>query len=342
MQYGDQEKMLTIENWGCFKMDGGRAGGAGLQFWGCSNMGAVNCTDIPYMGRSAIDNFNVASKGLRGTFASCSNLVRINRIADWPVRGDGVIANILFDGCTKLQFGDLGTGIIDLTGWDMKASRTLERMFSNCAAFNGKVPPNIGTAGTGFSAMRTEQMFNGCTNFTGTNGNEIQSWKFDAGFAANGRTDRMFKNCPVFNADISGWNPSKIINMDEMFENATSFNQNIGGWDVSNVNRMIDMLSGASSFDQDISSWNVNAWSVATAGGSTTALGRNLPPNNFQLSTANYNALLIAWDSSYTFPSWPGGTVDFGDSQYSLGTAAATARANLITTWGAILDGGGV
>ena len=207
VQYGDQEKMLTIENWGCFKLDGGKSGGAGLQFWGCKNMTAINCTDVPYMGRSATDNLNVAGKALRGTFSDCSNLVRINKIADWPVRGTiSAVANILFSGCTKLQFGDLGTGIIDLSNWEMASWRTFERMFSNCAAFNGKVPPDLGTIGT-FTAMRTEQMFNGCTNFTGTNGNEIQSWKFDSGISANGRTDRMFKNCPVFNADISGWDP---------------------------------------------------------------------------------------------------------------------------------------
>jgi hypothetical protein len=57
-------------------------------------------------------------------------------------------------------------------------------------------------------------------------------------------------------------------------------------------------------------------------------------------STANYDALLIAWDAqgamSYS------GTVNFGGSTYTLGGAAEAARTSLISKWGGIIDGGGV
>ena len=58
--------------------------------------------------------------------------------------------------------------------------------------------------------------------------------------------------------------------------------------------------------------------------------------------TANYDALLIAWDA-YSFPSWTGSGCNFGTSTYSLGTAAETARTSLITKLGLpFIDGGGV
>ena len=337
--HGDQEKMLTIENWGCFKMDGGRSGGAGLQFWGCSNMTDINAPDVPFMGRNALTAGNVGARSLRGTFANCSNLVRINNIANWPVAGTiSFNVNITFEGCTKLQFGDLGTTVIDLSQWDVSHCKIFERMFQGCAAFNGRVPPNLGTNGSAFSALRCEKMFTSCTNFTGTFGNEILSWDFSN---PNSRTDRMFQYASAFTADISGWDVSGVSRMDQMFDRATTFNRPIGSWDVSNVTNMVDMFSGASNFNQDLGAWNVNAWSTASIGGATTPLGRNIGGSNFQLSTANYDALLVDWDS-YSFPSWPGGTVDFGNSTYSLGSAAATARASLVTKWGAIVDGGGV
>ena len=56
------------------------------------------------------------------------------------------------------------------------------------------------------------------------------------------------------------------------------------------------------------------------------------------LSTANYDALLIAWDAkgamSYS------GTVNFGGSKYTSGGAADAARTSLISKWGGITDGG--
>jgi len=121
----------------------------------------------------------------------------------------------------------------------------------------------------------------------------------------------------------------------------TIFNQPIGAWDTSSVIDMRGMFTAADSFDQNLSNWDVSAWSQGTFG---------FPPltqstGNFKLSTANYNALLIAWDT-YTYPSWPGvRVVDFGDSQYSLtspGNSVVNARNSLITKWGAINDGGGV
>ena len=76
----------------------------------------------------------------------------------------------------------------------------------------------------------------------------------------------MFYETP-FNGNISGWNVSKVINMDSMFFSADDFNQDISSWNVSSVNNMANMFNGANSFDQNLGEWYVvaNATSIARA-----------------------------------------------------------------------------
>ena len=59
---------------------------------------------------------------------------------------------------------------------------------------------------------------------------------------------------------------------------------------------------------------------------------------NVTLPTARYDALLVNWDAQEPFD---GMSPDFGNSTYTAGSAAATARANLISNDGwTITDGG--
>ncbi len=82
---------------------------------------------------------------------------------------------------------------------------------------------------------------------------------------------------------------------------------------------------------KSISNWDVNQM---------TDLSGFMGGGGTDLSTSNYDALLIAWDAqgamSYS------GTVNFGGSTYTLGSAAEIARTSLILKWGAITDGGSV
>jgi surface protein len=338
-RFGDMRKLIEISQWGAFRMDGGPTSyNGGLCFAGCNNLTQITCPDVPVMG----DINNPAlfgSRTFRGLFSSCVALERINRIADWPINGRISASGFMFmfEGCSNLRYGDLGTGIINLSSWDVGNNVNYMRMFNGCTLFNGRVfvvNPN-NTA----SNLRLEDMFKNCSNFDGSNSTTVlQAW--NTGVAT--RMDGMFQGCIKFDVDISGWDTKAVTTMEQMFDVGTSggtFDQPIGGWNVATVTNMCGMLTGQVNFNQDLSNWNVNSWSTASGAGVPPIVSSTFA--NFQLSTANYDALLVAWDN-YTFPSWPGGTVDFGNSTYSLGSSAATARASLVTKWGAILDGGGV
>ena len=142
--------------------------------------------------------------------------------------------------------------------------------------------------------------------------------------------EKTFMLCTSYDQPMNSLDMSEVTSLSNMFTQGVPFNKPLNNWDTGKVIRFDYMFFDCPFFDQDISSWKV---SQAT----------NL--NGFMrfvtsLSTANYDALLIAWDAqgamSYS------GTVDFGSSTYTLGGAAETARTSLIAKWGGIIDGGGV
>ncbi len=68
--------------------------------------------------------------------------------------------------------------------------------------------------------------------------------------------NRMLRQCPNFNSDISDWDVSKVKNMNSMFQASYSFNSDISSWDTSSLEKMGYMFDYAMSFNQDISGWN--------------------------------------------------------------------------------------
>ena len=139
----------------------------------------------------------------------------------------------------------------------------------------------------------------------------------------------MFYSNDAFNQDISGWDVSKVTTMSRMFQAATSFNTTIAGWDTSSVTNMRYMFFWAIDFDQDLSSLDVT---------SVTDAYRML--HGSDLSTANYDALLIGWaaqdiHTGIAFGCYP--------TKYTGGGAAETAHTYIdVTKSWAVHDGGQV
>ncbi len=329
----DGNKLLEITRWGDLKLTGGQQSSAGQTFRSCTNLSVISAPDTPWFPGHP-NNINFNTRGGRATFSSCSGLTTINNIANWDVSRLSAM-QIMFSGCTKLQSGSNGGGPIDLSNWDVSNVTQFERTFNNCTAMNPRVFTNIGAKVSSIFSMKS--MFRNCVNFDNNNSGSMNSWDT----SGVQRMDFMFDGCAIFNDNISSWDTSSVTTMREMFKDCPNFNQAISGWDTSGVVDMRDMFDNATAFDQPIGNWNVNAWNVSTVGTSPMTG----PSTTFKLSTANYDALLIAWDAAYSFPSWPGGTVDFGNSQYSItspGNQVAIARTSLATKWGTLNDGGGV
>ena len=205
----------------------------------------------------------------------------------------------------------------------------------------------IRSIGTDVVWDNLDNAFNGCNNMQGT---------AITGMGGTGLTSlrETFKSS-TFNQPIGDWDVSDVTNMAGMFAFNRDFNQPIGDWDVSQVASMSNMFNNAISFNQDIGSWNVS--NVTSMKGLFTfnggAFDQDLSNwdfesvvdfrdflNGSQFSTANYDSLLIAVEATNAELN-----LDFhgGTSTFTLGSAAETARSNLINSQGwTITDSGGV
>jgi len=221
------------------------------------------------------------------------------------------------DGGDKLKIGEIQKwGVLNIS---------VERGFYGCTNMTCTATDSPTITTTNLSSY-----FGNCTNFNGAIGN----WDVSSVTSMSA----MFLSASSFNQDIGAWDVSSVTNMGSMFSAATSFNQDISAWDVSSVTIMGFMFYFATSFNQDISSWDVDQVSNFT---------------NFMfgvtISTTNYDALLIDWESNLQ-SAYPSGTgypytisAHFGNSQYTSGSASETARTSLINNFGwTITDGGGI
>ena len=117
------------------------------------------------------------------------------------------------------------------------------------------------------------------------------------------------------------------------FSTAYAFNADVSNWDTSNVTDMVHgfaYITGAV-FSPDLRNWDIG----------NLVRGQDLFISGYEnLTTSNYNALLLAWEAQAPVNAVP---IGFGDAKYTLGSAAEAARTSLINTYGwTITDGGGI
>jgi surface protein len=146
---------------------------------------------------------------------------------------------------------------------------------------------------------------------------------------------QMFYINQNMNRSLNSWNTSRVTSMNLMFYQAIAFNGNIGNWDVSAVNTMADMFFQAFSFNQDISNWNFR-------GINATANLDRFMTSATAFSTTNYNALLISMNNNKSSAPYRSDLRPGFSATYTASSAAAAARAALVTYGWTITDGGTV
>ncbi|MCC5922090.1 MAG: BspA family leucine-rich repeat surface protein, partial [Cyclobacteriaceae bacterium] len=266
---GQQEKLISIEQWGEIEWEAFNAA-----FRGCSNL-VYNATDAPDL--LQVDN-------LSGIFQGCTNFN--GDLSNWDVSS-------ITDMSNAFSFTELFNG--DISTWDVSNVTNFSAMFRSAFAFNGDIenwePSNADNMSNMFRAtevfnrdlsrwdlnpgINLFEMFREATAFNG----DISTWDVTASTIAC-----MFQDAPLFNQDISGWNIGETTALLALFAGAESFNQDISAWDVSQVTNMQSLFDGASSFDQNLGSWEVGQVDIM-----------NNIFSNSGLSTANYDLILQGW-----------------------------------------------
>ncbi|MFZ1808692.1 MAG: BspA family leucine-rich repeat surface protein [Cyclobacteriaceae bacterium] len=348
----ESDKILTIEQWGDIAWTSMNSA-----FKSCTNL-ALNATDIPDLSAvtdmvemfygatsfnsdlNAWDVSNVAMMSRMFQLATNFN----GNISNWDVGAvtdmSGMFqnaisfnqplawdANLAMVNTMSAMFLNASSFDQDISNWNVQNVTDMRRMFSSATSFD----QNIGNWNVS-NVIDMNAMFYQAPTFD----QDISSW--DVQNVADMR--EMFNGAQTFNQDISSWDVQNVADMSYMFHFAYAFNQDIGNWNVSNVGSMDYMFFQATSFNQDIGSWNVNnvtsmnfmfynatsfnqdlgGWHVSSVFNMNDMLSLTA------LSTTNYDATLIGWQS---LPSLQSGVAlgAFG-LNYCIG---ATARANLIS-----------
>jgi surface protein len=171
-----------------------------------------------------ISNWNVS--GVTVMTSMFENAIFNGDIGNWDVSGVTNMSS-MFQNTTNFNQ--------DLSGWKVNNVSML-RMFTNAKKFNGDLSNwNVS------KVLDMRNMFQDTPNFEGKG---LDTWIWDN--PVPNTMVSMFEDATAFNVDISGWNVSKVTQMNTMFANTPNFNQNLGNWDISGaVGSMNGMFDGA-------------------------------------------------------------------------------------------------
>ena len=270
----------------------------------------------------------------------------------------------------------------NISGWNVGNVTNMSNMFYGAPNFNQPIGlwdvssvTNFGSTFAGATSFDQDlsswtfspllqglgYTFQNATSFN--NGGQPLTWNV-SNFT---QMDSTFYAASSFNADISSWAGNTISNWNQTFR-LSGLNQNINSIITSSTTNLRYTFRDANSFNNAGVPLNLNTSNVTNMqymfGGAAlvnqisgldsfevenVSFGDGFIQSPRALTTANYDALLVSWESKLQV-LYPGGvgyvntpTFAFGLSTYTLGSAAETARTSLINTYGwTITDGGGI
>jgi len=282
-------------------------------------------------------SFGNLSKLTTCTFNGCSNLIGVPN----QIPRTFTSLNSMFTSCTNFNDNNISfwdtSNITDmsttfqaassfsrpLNSWNTKKVTTMSNMFYQCN-YNQTIGSwDVGKV-TNFTNMFGQQ-FTAAKAFN----QDINQWNVSSATNMN----QMFFANKAMTYDLNSWDTSKVTNMSSMFYQSV-FNGNISNWNISAATTVSSMFFQVSAFNRDISSWNFKGLNATANFDSfmTSATG---------FSTTNYNALLIAMNNNKSSAPYRSDLrPTFAATYYGSSSAAATARAALVTYGWTITDGG--
>ena len=247
-----------------------------------------NCTSFNNGGSPGISGWNTTNwDGSAGMNSMFQNAQSFNQpIGTWDV------SNVK---SMKSMFENADSFNQDLSNWDVSSVTSMNSMFQGNAVFNNSGQTGIYNWDVS-SCTDFAEMFDNADSFN----QDIGGWTFATGLDKDITCFRMFQGNDAFNnggsPSISGWNTSRVTNMQQMFNNANAFNQPIGDWDVSSVTSMSSMFY-RSAFNQDISAWNTS--SVTNMNSMFRDTSFNQPIGDWDTSSVNNFYAMFANNSSF-------------------------------------------
>ena len=214
---------------------------------------------------------------------------------------------------------------LDLSSFDTSLVNDMSQMFYNAQSLTSVDLSSFDTS----SVTTMYRMFYSCSDLTSLDLSSFNTSLINS-------MSQMFYNCSDLIAlDVSNFNVSSVTNFSDTFGQCTQ----LTGLDLSSFNTvsattMQNMFYNASALTDviGVDQFNIEAI-ISTVGLRNFAFNVTLP-------TYRYDSLLTGLNSQSVIN---GMNAHFGDSQYTFGSAADTARANLtgVYFWN-ITDGGSV
>jgi surface protein len=324
----DKAKVKSVENLGT-------VGWLSLSsaFYGCTNMTSFTagttdtssvttmysmfrgCNNLTSLDVSSFDTSSVTDMSYM--FRSCENLTSLD-LSSFDTSSVTTMFN-MFIFCYDLTS-------INVSSFDTSSVTGMGSMFRDCQNVLSLDLSNFNTS----LVTGMNNMFRSCYKLTSIN---VSS--FDTSLVTN--MGEMFSNLGKDNGlatvDISNFDTSSVRIMFKMFYGCSSFTSlDLSSFDTSSVTDMKEMFRLCNSITDIVGVENFDIEGLNSTGDLTSFItGGSIP-------TSRYDALLVNWDAQEPFDNM---SPNFGNSTYTAGSAAATARANLISNDGwTITDGG--
>ena len=306
-----------------FAQGGGLDGTSFITTWRTTT--ANESITIPTTGGNY--NYDIStSDGQTFTGVTGSQAITFATAGDYDVSISGDFPRIYINnGADKAK-------IIDVRQWGNIVWSNFARSFFGCSNLTGSFTdaPNLA------NVTIFQNSFSDCSSFSAN----LSSWDvsnvvdFQNAFVIFGSGVNP-PSTPF--SGLGSWDMGSAITISNMFRNQSNYNDDLSSWDVSNVTNMTNTFFSCTSFDQNLSAWDIS---------NVTNFSNFAKGTSF--STANYDAILIGWEATLqaAFPNGTGYTptisINFGNSEYTGGGAAATARASLINNFNWTITDGGI